>query len=145
LLAWDPAETFVTYFSGDHGLSIRYPGSWKTEQAEQDGVWYRYFLGPPAGPQRKPVVSATLLVGALGGSLEDYAQTYLAGNTLASSREESRGEARGKSYFFSSADGSTRHRLLLLEQQGKVTGSTPRERRSRSRVSCRTWRRWRAA
>ena len=76
-------ETLLTYFNGDFGLSVQYPASWKTEQAEQDGMWYRYFLGPPTGPQRKPAVSVTLLAGPLGMKLEDYAQTYLAGNNVA--------------------------------------------------------------
>jgi hypothetical protein len=115
-------EPLVTYYSGDHGLSLRHPSSWKTEQAEQDGVWYRYFLAPPAGPKNKAAVSVTLLVGRLGGSVDDYAQTYLAGNTLASSREESRGAAQGKAYVFSSADGATRHSLLLLKLADKVYG-----------------------
>lgn len=103
-------------------MSVRYPSSWRTEQAEQDGIWYRYFLGPPTGPQAKPAVSVTLLAGPLGGRLEDYAQTYLAGNTLASSREESRQGVAGHSYAFASADGATRYSLLLLQDQGKVYG-----------------------
>jgi hypothetical protein len=106
----------LTYFNGRYGVSVRYPASWRSEQLEQEGVWYRYFLGPPAGPERKPSVSATLLVGPLAGTLEDYAQTYLAGNTLASSREEGRDGAKGKSYEYSSADGKTRYTLLLLEE-----------------------------
>lgn len=101
---------------------MRYPASWRTEQAEQAGVWYRYFLGPPEGPKRKPAVAVTLLAGPLGGSLEDYAQTYLAGNTLASSRDEKRQEARGKSYLFHSPDGATRHSLLLLQEETRVYG-----------------------
>ena len=53
----------MTYFNGDHGVSLRHPASWRTDQAEQDGVWYRYFLAPPAGPQNRPPVSVTLLSG----------------------------------------------------------------------------------
>jgi hypothetical protein len=117
-----PREPLLTYFNGEYGLSLRYPASWKTDQAEQDGVWYRYFLGPPAGPGKKPAVSVTLLVGRLGSSLDEYAQTYLAGNTLASSRDEARGEAKGRSYLFASPDRSTRHSLLLLEEKGRVYG-----------------------
>jgi hypothetical protein len=112
----------VTYFNGDYGLSLRYPASWKTEQAEQDGIWYRYFLGPPEGPERKPAVSVTLLAGPLRGSLEEYGETYLAGNTLASSRQEGRQGATGKSYEFTSADGATRHSLLLLQEGARVYG-----------------------
>ena len=115
-------EPFLTYFNGDFRLSVRYPASWRTEQAQQEGIWYRYFLGPPTGPQAKPAVSVTLLAGPIGGSLEDYAQTYLAGNTVASSREESRQGVPGRSYAFGSADGATRYSLLLLQDQGRVYG-----------------------
>jgi hypothetical protein len=54
--------------------------------------------------------------------LDEYAQTYLAGNTLASSRDDVRGEAKGRSYLFASPDRSTRHSLLLLEEKGRVYG-----------------------
>jgi len=112
----------VTYYNGQFGLSLRHPATWRTEQAEQDGVWYRYFLGPPAGPKNNPAVSATLLVGKLNGSLDEYAQVYLAGNTVASSKAEERQGAKGHSYLFSSPDGATRHSLLLLEEEGRVYG-----------------------
>jgi len=101
---------------------VRYPAGWTTEQAEQAGVWYRYFLGPPTGPERKPAVSVTLLAGPLSGSVDDYAQSYLAGNTLVSSREEARGPARGKSYALRSGDGARRYLLLLLQEGGRVYG-----------------------
>ena len=101
---------------------MRYPAGWKSDEAEQDGMWYRYFLGPPSGTQRKPAVSVTLLAGPLAMKLEDYAQTYLAGNTVASSRDETRGQARGKSYMFTSPDGATRHSLLLLAEGANVYG-----------------------
>ena len=42
----------VTYFNGDFALSLRHPASWKAQQAEQDGVLYRYFLGPDRPPQQ---------------------------------------------------------------------------------------------
>jgi hypothetical protein len=103
-------------------LSVRYPAGWKSDEAEQDGMWYRYFLGPPTGPERKPAVSVTLLAGPLAMTLEDYAQTYLAGNKVASSRDETRGAARGKSYMFASPDGATRHSLLLLQEDSNVYG-----------------------
>lgn len=115
-------EPMLTFFNGDFGISVRYPAGWKTDQTEQDGVWYRYFLGPPTGPERKPAVSVTLLAGPLSGTLEDYAQTYLAGNALAASREERRQGERGISYLFASADGGTRHRLLLFQEGARVYG-----------------------
>jgi hypothetical protein len=101
---------------------VRYPASWTTEQAEQAGVWYRYFLGPPTGPERKPAVSVTMLAGPLQGSVDEYAQSYLAGNTVNSSADEARGPARGKSYGFRSADGQRRYSLLLLQEDGRVYG-----------------------
>ena len=115
-------EPLVTYYNGQFGLSLRHPATWRTEQSEQEGVWYRYFLGPTAGPKNKPAVTATLLVGKLNGTLDEYAQVYLAGNTLASSAPEDRQGAHGKSYLFSSLDGATRYALLLLEDEGRVYG-----------------------
>lgn len=106
----------ITYFNPEHALTLRYPSTWKTEQAQQDGVWYRYFLAPPAGPERKPAVSVTLIAGPLGVGVDQYAQTYLAGNTVLSSRDEVRQGARGKFHLFASADGKMRHSLLLIEE-----------------------------
>jgi hypothetical protein len=116
------AETFVTYFSGDHGISVRHPAAWRTDQAEQDGVWYRYFLAPPAGPQNRAPVSVTLLAGAMSVPIANYAQSYLAGHDVTSTRDEERQGVRGKSWVFASADGKTRHRLLLLAADGRVVG-----------------------
>jgi hypothetical protein len=103
---------------------LRYPASWRTEQAEQDGVWYRYFLGPPLGPQAKPAVSVTLLAGPLGQgqSLDEYSRTYLAGHSLASSRQETRQGLPARSYSFASSDGATRYSLLLLQEGPRVYG-----------------------
>jgi hypothetical protein len=113
----------------DHALSIRYPSNWTTDQAEQDGVWYRYFLAPPGEPQRKPAVSVTLLVSPLRGSLDEYAQSYIAGNTLTATRDETRPAAYGRSWAFDSRDGSLRHALLLLREDApteRAGGATPR-------------------
>jgi hypothetical protein len=63
-----------------------------------------------------------MLAGPLSGSLEEYAQTYLAGNTAAASRPESRQGLSGRSYSFASADGATRYSLLLLQDGAKVYG-----------------------
>jgi hypothetical protein len=64
----------------------------------------------------------TLLAGPLQGRLDDYAQTYLAGNTVVSSSDEARGAAQGKTYSFRSADGQRRYSLLLLQEDGRVYG-----------------------
>ncbi len=114
-------EPLVTYFNGDFGLSLRYPASWRTEQAQQGEIWYRYFLGP-AGAGGKPALSVTLLAGPLRGTLDAYAQSYLESHTPGSSREETRGPSRGRSYRYASADGKTRYALLLLEEKGRVFG-----------------------
>jgi len=115
-------ETFVTYFNGDHGVSLRHPASWRTDQAEQEGVWYRYFLAPPAGAQTRSPVSVTLLAGPASGTLDEYAQRYLADRTVAQSRAEERQGVAGKSWVYATADGSTRYRLLLLRLGEKVIG-----------------------
>jgi hypothetical protein len=109
-------EPYLTYFSPEHALTLHYPSSWRAEQAQQDGVSYRYFLAPPAGPQRKPPVSVTLIAGPLGVTLDQYAQTYIAGNVVKSSRDETRPGAKGKFYLLASADGTMRQSLLLLEE-----------------------------
>ena len=93
---------------------MRYPAEWRTDEAEQDGIWYRYFLAPPTAPENKTALSVTLLAGPLTGPVEDYAESYLAGNDDATSREEERQGARGRSWRFASPDGKTRHRLLLV-------------------------------
>ena len=127
----------LTYFNGEHALTVRYPASWKTDQAEQDGFWYRYFLGPTSGPEKKPEVSVTLLAGPLGVPVEQYAQAYLAGNKLVTSRDEERQGAKGRSYAFTSADGGMRYSLLLLvEGENASTAST---RRARPRASSAIW------
>jgi hypothetical protein len=112
----------VTYFNGDQGLSLRHPASWHSDQAEQGGVWYRYFLAPPTGPQNRAPVSVTLLAGASDAPLDQYAQSYLAGHVVTSSRTEERQGVPGKSWVFASSDGKTRYRLLLLAQGGRVAG-----------------------
>ena len=101
-------------------MSVRYPAAWRSDQAEQEGVWYRYFL-PPAGGD-VAALSATLLVGPLTGTLEDYAQTYLAGHSLASARDERRQGARARSYDFATTGDDTRYSLLLVEDSGRVLG-----------------------
>ncbi len=117
-----PREPMLTFFNGRFGLSVTYPSSWETQQAEQGEVWHRYFLAPPSGSGAKPAVTVTLLAGSLEGTLSEYAEGYIAGNTLVSSHKEDRAGATGQSYRFSSADGSRRHRLLLLQEGQRVFG-----------------------
>ncbi len=116
-------ETRLTYFSGEHALSLRYPSDWTTDQAEQGGVWYRYFLAPGGGSRGKPALAVTLLVSALDGSLDEYARTYVTGQKVTGSGDDQRPGARGKTWRFDSPDGATRHALLLLEPDAVTAGS----------------------
>jgi hypothetical protein len=93
-------------------VSLRHPASWRSDQAEQDGVWYRYFLAPPEGPQGRAPVSVTLMAGALTVPVEDYAKSYLADHTVAKTQPEERQGIAGQSWVFSSADGKSHYRLL---------------------------------
>ena len=115
-------ETLVTYFNGDHAVSLRHPASWRGDQAEQDGVWYRTFLAPPEPGQARAPVSVTLMAGPMAVTVEEYAKTYLAGHTVTSTRPEERQGIAGQSWAFSSADGKSRYRLLLLDLGDRVLG-----------------------
>ena len=115
-------EVLVTYFNGDHGVSLRHPASWRTDQAEQEGVWYRYFLAPPTGPQNRSPVSVTLLAGPAPGTLDEYAERYLAGHAPPTTAADERQGIAGKSWTYASADGATRYRLLLFRPGDKVVG-----------------------
>ena len=115
-------ELLVTYFNGDHGVSLRHPASWRTDQAEQEGVWYRYFLAPPVGAQNRSPVSVTLLSGPATGSLDEYAERYLAGHNVVATGPEQRQGVAGKSWVFATSDGATRYRLLLFGNDDKLVG-----------------------
>lgn len=112
---------FVTYFNPEPALTLQMPSNWTSEQVEQEGRSYRYFLAPPVGSPRKPAVSVALLTGS-GGSLDEHAQRYLAGHTVASSREVSRPGLAGKSWRLASSDGATRYSLLLVSDGERVYG-----------------------
>jgi hypothetical protein len=118
----DSGGPLLTYYNGQYRLSVKYPFGWKTESAEQEGVWYRYFLSPPTAPDNRPSLSVTLLSGELKGTLEDYAQSYLAGNPVMSTREETRAGAKGRSWRFTSKNGSMHHSLVLIAAGGRVHG-----------------------
>jgi hypothetical protein len=115
-------DPYLTYYGAEHAITVRYPATWKTDTVQQEGGWYRYFLAPPAGPERKPAVSVTMLATPFAGTLEAYAQGYVAGNTVLSTKDASRPGARGMSWQFASADGKTRYGLLLLQEGQKVYG-----------------------
>jgi hypothetical protein len=118
-------DPLLTYFNADHGLSLRHPWHWSSDQADQDGVWYRYFQSPPDAARGS--VTVTLLVSPLAGSLDDYARTYLAGAGAPQVADEARPGLAGRGWRYASADGATRHRLLLLRDApggdaGRVVG-----------------------
>lgn len=117
-----PAEQFLTYYTPEHALSMRYPASWKTEQVRQGEAWHRYFTAPPAGPERKPAVSVLLVAIPAASTLDATAQPYLAGLTVSETRDEERPGARGRTWSAISADGKTRQRLLLLQEENRVYG-----------------------
>jgi len=117
-----PSETFVTSFNAKQRLSIRYPAGWRTDQAEQDGMWYRYFLAPPTGPKNQAPLSVTLLAGPLASSVDEYSKSYLAGNQVSGTSPEDRQGALGHAWTFASPDGATRHRLLLVARDQQVYG-----------------------
>jgi hypothetical protein len=113
-------DPFLTFYNAEHAITVRYPSSWKTEQAQQDGVWYRYFLAPPAGADRRPAASVTLVAAATPeGTLDAYAQTYLAGNTITATTDVQRPGAQGRYWRFQTTDGQRRHSLLLLEESAE--------------------------
>jgi len=117
-----PPDPWLTYFDGEHALSLRHPASWKAEQSEQGGVFYRHFQSPPSSADPGTSVTATLLASQLAGSLDEYAQAFLVDQKLLSAVAEARGAARGKAYVFTSSDGATRHTLLLLQEGESVYG-----------------------
>jgi hypothetical protein len=87
----------------------------------EEGVFRRTFL-PPSSGAGQPSLSVVLLARQGKGRLEDDAREYLAGHTVASTREEKRAGAEGRSYVFASADGATRHSLLLLREEDRLYG-----------------------
>jgi hypothetical protein len=109
-------DPLVTYYNPDYNLRVQHPASWKGDQAEQDGIWYRYFLGPPTGAQRKPAVSVTLFAGPLATTVDEYAQRYLGGATVKASKVEDRQGLPARRWDYTAADG-TRAALLLVEQR----------------------------
>ncbi|HET8644184.1 MAG TPA: hypothetical protein VFO85_01770 [Vicinamibacteria bacterium] len=112
-------DPFVTYFNGEHLVSVRHPSTWRSEDGAQQGVWYRHFQGPPG---ESNTVTATLLAGPTAGALDQYAQSYLGANPVESMEEVSRQGAAGKRWRYKTADGSRRYALLLLQDAGHVWG-----------------------
>jgi hypothetical protein len=116
------AEQFITHYNAEHALSLRYPSGWKTEQVKQGESWLRYFTAPPAGPERKPAVTVLLVAVPVPSTVDAAAQPYLAGLTISETRDEERPGARGRTWSAISADGQTRHRLLLLQEENRGYG-----------------------
>ena len=36
-------EPTLTFYSGEHAVSVRYPATWTTRDDSKDNIWYRYF------------------------------------------------------------------------------------------------------
>lgn len=117
------ADASLTYFTGEFGVSLQYPQAWTSNEDRKDRIWYRYFLAPGQGPERRPAAAATLLVGPLTGSLDEYAEGYLAGNQAPlAARDFERDGFKGRELEYLSADGSMRYRLALLADPPRVYG-----------------------
>jgi hypothetical protein len=101
-------------------VSVRYPVGWRMETEQREGASYRHFLAPPAGADRRPAASVTLISAELGGSLDEYAQLYLKDKGQAESREVERQGAKGRSYRYASTDGA--QRFSLLQDGPRVLG-----------------------
>jgi hypothetical protein len=101
---------------------VRFPARWKTDQARQGDLWYRYFQAPPWGDGKQAPVTTTLIATPLSGTLESHAQRALLGLSVSGSREETRPGAKGRSWTAVSPDGATRHHLLLLQEETRVYG-----------------------
>lgn len=110
-------EPTLTFYSGEHAVSVRYPATWASQERSDENIWSRYFALPG-----KSSVSATLLVAAHAGSLDDYAQSYLSGKGAPSVQDASRQGVSGRVWRYGSADGQQRFVLLLLQQGGRVYG-----------------------
>jgi hypothetical protein len=110
-------EPTLTFYSGEHAVSVRYPASWSSQERSDENIWSRYFALPG-----KASVSATLLVAAHAGSLDEYARSYLAGQGAPSVQDAARQGVPGRIWRYASADGQQRFVLLLLQQGGRVYG-----------------------
>jgi hypothetical protein len=115
-------DPLLTYYSGDHGLSLRYPASWRTDQSVREGVWYRTFTAPATTPQTAGGVTATLFAGPFDGGVEGCARRYLAGTKLTASHDEEREGVKGRFFDYTAPDGATRSTLLVFAEGADVVG-----------------------
>ena len=77
----------------------------------------------PSGAQSRSPVSVTLLAGPATGTLDEYAQRYLADRTIATSRAEERQGVPGKSWVYATADGA--HALSPAAAAPRGQGDRP--------------------
>jgi hypothetical protein len=110
----------VTYFHSEPALTLRHPPSWTARLADQEGQ-RRYFESALSGAQRK-TLTTTVVAAQLTGTLDQYAQSLLAGAAVPETRDETHGSAQGRRYRAASADGATRHSLLLLQEGAQAFG-----------------------
>lgn len=101
-------------------LSVRHPPSWMGDQAEREGVWYRYFQAPPQGDEVEPGVTAMLLAGPLTSDLPGYAEGWIQDAPVSGVDDVERGGTAGRLWRFGTeAEPQT---LLLLEEGARVFG-----------------------
>jgi hypothetical protein len=101
---------------------VRYPASWKSGDGAGEGVWYRTYYSTATGRDGRPAVSVTLLAGPTGGTLEQYAQSYLKDRTVGAASQATRQGVPARHWRYAAADGSQRFSLLLLQDEGHVWG-----------------------
>jgi hypothetical protein len=108
-------EPLVTWFDGPHGVSLRYPATWRTTSADaaSSGAIYRVFR-----PRESRLhLTASLLAAPLAdGTLDAYASVFLAGKEVAF-RRAGRDGAIEAVY----SDASGRYHLVLVTA-GKEAG-----------------------
>ena len=102
---------------------VQYPASWRTDEAEQDGMWYRYFLAPPAGAQNRArrFRHAPGRAAARRASRSTRRAIWPA-TTVSATRPRSAQGVRASPGCSPPGDGKTRYRLLLLAAGGRVAG-----------------------
>jgi hypothetical protein len=109
-------EELVTWFDAPHGVSLRYPGTWRTTPADAatSGAIYRVFR-PREGRLH---LTASLLSAPLpDGAMDAYASAFLAGKDVAYRRP-----ARGGGIEAAYSDASGRYRLVLVPVGKEVAG-----------------------
>lgn len=107
-------DPIVTYFDAPHGVSLRYPASWRLQAADPaaTGGAYRHFRAPGSG-----ALSATTLARPVRGTLYDTLAGFTAGKKALLPNEVRRGSLVGVSCLYS--DGAGRYGVVLIPWDGQ--------------------------